>query len=104
MIRTHLALSALCLFMASPALASGNADEGEALVHQECEQCHLRDVTPRAPESPPAFRDVVRGHKFDRDDFRSFLRRAHYPMPPKALSTSQIEDLIAYFDRLGYWP
>jgi len=25
-------------------------------------------------------------------------------MPPKALSTSQIEDLIAYFDRLGYWP
>lgn len=95
---------AISWLLASSALAAGDPNAGAELVSRDCSVCHLRDVTPRSPNDPLSFREIVRKHGFTRDEMHSFLRKAHYPMPPRALSTSEIEDLIAHFDELGYWP
>lgn len=86
------------------AQAIGDADAGAELVNSECVRCHSRDISPRSPNNPPSFRDIVQKRGLTRDEMRSFLRKSHYPMPPRAFSTSQIEDLIAHFRSLGYWP
>jgi len=90
--------------MASTAQAAGDADAGKALIEGQCRSCHFSDMAPPAKGAPPGFREIIQLHKLTRNAFRRFVAEPHYPMPPKPLSLSQIEDLVAYFDRAGYWP
>lgn len=97
------------LFMAAmliplAALAAGDADAGKGLIEDRCRSCHFSDGLPAGKVTPPGFREIIRQHKLIRNEFRQFVTMPHYPMPPKPLSLSQIEDLVAYFDREGYWP
>mgnify|MGYP002634736031 CR=1 FL=1 len=89
---------------ALPARAAGDAVRGAELVESQCRPCYVSDTMPQPGGAPPGFRDIIRGHKLNRNQFRRFVTEPHYPMPPKAFSLSQIEDLVAYFDGAGYWP
>ena len=96
------AIALICY--ASPTLAAGNADDGAELEESQCRTCHVSDTMPQPAGGPPGFRDIIQGHKLSRNQFRRYVTEPHYPMPPKPLSLSQIDDLVAYFERAGYWP
>lgn len=91
-------------FVAFAAMAAGDAEAGKGIVEGQCRSCHISDNLPPAKGTPPGFREIIKQHKLTRNEFRRFVTEPHYPMPPKPLSLSQIEDLVAYFDGAGYWP
>ena len=97
-------VGAFVIGLASRAMAAGNADAGAGLVEGQCRACHVSDTMPQPAGGPPGFRDIIQKHKLNRNQFRRYVTEPHYPMPPKPLSLSQIDDLVAYFDRAGYWP
>ena len=97
--------SALCcvvivLALGIPALAHGNAAEGEQLAQLWCASCHVTGgELPRSfPQGPPTFRSIARGITVDQ--IRAFLTKPHGAMPDLSLTRSEIDDLIAYIDRL----
>jgi cytochrome c len=96
--------AAVLNLIALPAVAAVDAEAGKGIVESQCRSCHFSDVVPPADGVPPGFRDIIQQRKLTRNAFRHFVTEPHYPMPPKPLSLSQIEDLVAYFDSAGYWP
>lgn len=96
--------AAIFVGFALPAMAAGNAERGAELVEGQCRSCHVSDTMPQPAGGPAGFREIIQRHKLSRNQFRRFVTEPHYPMPPKPLSLSQIDDLVAYFDRAGYWP
>jgi len=98
-----MALAALGL-VAPAAIAAGDAEAGKGIIEGQCRTCHFSDIMPAAKGAPPGFREIIQRRTLTRNEFRRFVTEPHYPMPPRPLSLSQIEDLVAYFDRAGYWP
>jgi mono/diheme cytochrome c family protein len=92
------ALVAMCL-LSRPAAA--NAANGERLARQWCANCHVIDGSgPSAtlPQGPPSFR-VAAGH-LNPGELRAFLSHPHGAMPDLALTRAEIDDLIAYIEKL----
>jgi mono/diheme cytochrome c family protein len=93
-----MALVAMCL-LSQPAAA--DAANGVRLGRQWCANCHVIDGSgPSAtlPQGPPSFR-VAAGH-LNAGELRAFLSHPHGAMPDLALTRAEIDDLIAYIERL----
>jgi mono/diheme cytochrome c family protein len=92
------ALMAICLLSQS---AAADAANGERLARQWCSNCHVIDGSgPSAtlPQGPPSFR-VAAGH-LNPGEMRAFLSHPHGAMPDLALARSEIDDLVAYIEKL----
>jgi mono/diheme cytochrome c family protein len=97
----HLRYVVIVLTLGAPALAHADATNGERLARQWCANCHV--VGTGSPQSiqqgPPSFRSVAQSG-MSADQLRTFLTKPHAPMPDLSLTRSEIDDLIAYIDRL----
>jgi len=92
------ALMAMCLLSRT---ADADAANGERLARQWCANCHVIDGSgPSAtlPQGPPSFR-VAAGH-LNPGELRAFLSHPHGAMPDFGLTRAEIDDLIAYIERL----
>jgi mono/diheme cytochrome c family protein len=90
----------IVLALGIPALAHGDAAEGEQLAQLWCASCHvIGGEWPRSfPQGPPSFRSIARGMSVDQ--LRAFFTKPHGAMPDLSLSRSEMDDLIAYIERL----
>jgi mono/diheme cytochrome c family protein len=90
--------------IAAPAGAVGTAGQGESVVSRECRSCHLSAPAQRLEGQPPLFADIVKARTYQRGAFVDFLlRKPHYPMPPRGLTVEDVDNIVAYFETLGYW-
>jgi len=82
------------------ALAGGDAAHGEQLAQLWCAGCHVigSGSPQRVQRGPPTFRSIAR--EKSGGQLRAFLTKPHGAMPDLSLSRSEMDDLIAYIERL----
>jgi mono/diheme cytochrome c family protein len=95
----HFCCVVIAVNLAAPAPARADAANGERLARHWCASCHA--IGANAPESvqrghPPSFRSIVRGGT---GHVRTFLTM--HP-PDLSLSQTEIDDLIAYIEKLRW--
>lgn len=74
---------------------------GHAIALRWCQTCHIvEENQSHAVDSAPSFIDLARDNSLSADGLRAFLHAPKHPMPPLDLSSSQIEDMIAYINTL----
>jgi len=87
---------------ASPtSLAQGSADAGKRLAQQWCSSCHQVEPTAPAKDVAPPFASL--GVQKDKDPgwIRAWLTNPHPPMQGINLSRQQIDDIVAYLQKLA---
>ena len=98
--RSALFCVVIVLNLGTPAVARGDAAHGEQLAQLWCASCHV--IGSGSPQSvqqgPPTFRSIAREKSVDQ--LRAFLTKPHGAMPDLSLSRSEMDDLIAYIERL----
>jgi mono/diheme cytochrome c family protein len=72
----------------------GDAQRGKEFVERSCTTCHAMGVS--GTDGAPALALLKKNPKKTDAYIRGFLVRPHKPMPPMALSSQEIEDIIAY--------
>lgn len=72
----------------------GDAQRGKEYVERMCTTCHAVGVT--GTDGAPALALLKKNPKKTDAYIRGFLAMPHKPMPPVALTTQEIEDIIAY--------
>ncbi len=72
----------------------GDAERGRAFVERSCTTCHTLGVT--GTDGAPALALLKKNPQKTDAYIRGFLFSPHKPMPPIALTTQEIEDIIAY--------
>jgi cytochrome c2 len=92
-----LGLAAFVLVAASSvAFAAGSADRGEGSVARRCVACHEA----KSGTGDPTLFAIAKRHKTNRTWVRDRLRGPHRGMTGIDLTQQEIEDVIAYLDRL----
>ena len=99
---------AVSLAASAPAFAAARHDRaaqrGARLAVASCASCHAvgRTDSSQNPKSP-AFRDIAANYEEHslQKKLTEIDETGHYDMPPIQLHTNQINDLIAYFNRLN---
>lgn len=78
------------------------ADRGLALAQQRCSGCHMIGLDETSATEGPRFRDLqMRYNSLSLERrFREITRHGTGEMPPVVFSTSDAEDLVAYFETL----
>jgi len=98
-----------CFGAASPA-GTGNDSrpvrvrQGEVIFQQQCVRCHNKAVGDTSSFGPPNLHGIFRrATPLSRSEAEAIIRQGKPPMPPFAgvLTTSQIDELIAYLKTLG---
>lgn len=88
----------LSLLLATPALAQGDASEGQRIAASWCANCHR--VAPNGPgpatDAAPAFAAIAAMPSTTEMALRAFLQTSHRNMPNFQLSTEQTDNLVAY--------
>lgn len=76
---------------------------GERFAAQACGGCHATGATGASPlAAATPFRDIVQRRSLDRleEGFAAGLVTSHPAMPPFNFRASEIDDLVAYLERL----
>jgi mono/diheme cytochrome c family protein len=84
-----------------PLPVRGDARIGEALAKRWCNECHLLGGAKTATDAAPTFVSIGRDPSKGPNRLRAFLSKPHAPMPPIPLSGTEVEDLIAYIQKVG---
>ena len=100
----HLAGTLIVLSLLAQGAPARSADvqRGHEIADRWCASCHIVDnkgtgtAADRAPPFPELSADLTKTPSY----LRGFLTVPHYPMPDLQLSNRDIEDLVAYIDRL----
>ena len=95
----------LCGF-AGAAVAQGNPDAAQGVIAGDCATCHqvpgFPAPTRRYGLDAPTFQSIAdRGSWYTRPRLLWILRDTHYPMDTFILSTTDVDNVIAYIHRLG---
>lgn len=95
------ALTACASASGRPAFSPA-ADRGLALAQQRCSGCHMIGLDETSATEGPRFRDLqMRYNSLSLERrFREITQHGTGEMPPVALSTTDAEDLVAYFETL----
>ena len=98
--------AAALLLAASPAEAQGNPDAADAVLAAHCATCHqvpgYPEPTRRYGLDAPAFQSIAANSSwYTRPRLLWILRQTHYPMDTFVLSTTDVDNVIAYILRLG---
>lgn len=86
----------LAIVIPSVVFAAGSADRGEEIVARRCVSCH--EAKPSTGD--PTLFAIAKRHKTNRTWIRDRLRGPHRGMTGIDLNAQEIEDVIAYLDRL----
>ncbi|MCT8267509.1 c-type cytochrome [Afifella sp. JA880] len=93
---------AMLLSLAPPALAAGDAQEGQAIAQKWCAACHVvMETQTSATPAAPSFAAI--GEKYRGKGpaaLAAFLADPHPVMPDMSLTRQEIRDLTAYIDAL----
>ena len=81
---------------------SPTADRGLTFAQQRCSGCHMVGLDETSATEGPRFRDLqMRYNRLSLENrFQEISRHGTGEMPPVALSSSDADDLIAYFETL----
>jgi mono/diheme cytochrome c family protein len=85
---------------ATAALAAGDPQSGAALAQRWCASCHAGATAGSASDTAPPLREIAKKRDRTPEWWRTWLSDPHPPMPNPGLSRQQIEDVIAYLQRL----
>lgn len=79
-----------------------DAERGEAIVRRLCVNCHVvsKDAAATIPEGVPTFHAIANDPGQTWERIRGALVKPHTPMPDMHLSRNEIDDIIAYINRL----
>ncbi|MGH1420080.1 MAG: c-type cytochrome [Hyphomicrobiaceae bacterium] len=79
-----------------------DATRGQQLAERLCVNCHATadKTTPTQPADLPTFSEIANKNGQSAQHIRNILIAPHAPMPEIQLTSSEIEDLIAYIDRV----
>lgn len=105
-IRSAAAIGVAAFVFAAPALAQGNPDLAEPVVAGHCATCHevpgFPEPTRRYGLDAPSFQSIAADSSwYTRQRLLWILRQTHYPMDTFVLSTTDVDNVIAYIQRLG---
>lgn len=87
------------------ARAAGDADAARGIVAEYCTACHevpgYAARHGRAEVNAPSFQAIAdQPALYTEERLRRFLRQPHFPMTKFALSPSDIDNLVAFIERL----
>ena len=99
MLRAMAFLGAIVAGAASPALAADWAT-GRTVAERWCGECHVLPGGQAGSDAAPALATIAKNPRWTDETLRGFLAEPHPPMPPHTFSTADIENLIAYLERL----
>ncbi len=85
---------------ASSAGFAADPQEGEVLVRQWCESCHLAGNTNRASDVGPPFGQIANNPAYTNARLRAWLHDPHPPMPKFEIDRRTIDNIIAYIRTL----
>jgi mono/diheme cytochrome c family protein len=89
----------LLLLLNTPARAQGDADVGRELARRWCTACHVVDPEGTGADAGPPLPAVLAG-KRSPEQIVGWLADPHPPMPNLDLSRREIDDIMAYLQRL----
>ncbi len=102
-IRSFIGFALLASAPHTVAAAESDADKGKAIVSQHCARCHAigPDGASTHPKAPP-FRDVVTRYPLDNleEALAEGIMSGHPDMPEFEFKTSEIAEILAYFQLL----
>jgi cytochrome c len=90
-----------CLAAPAAARAVGDAQAGRDLAVRSCGACHVTDRTGAGTDAAPPFPEIAHRTHADHGWVRAWLAKPHPPMPDLSLTRQQIDDIVAYLDRLA---
>lgn len=90
---------------AASGLAAGDADAARGIVAEYCTACHevpgYAARHGRAEVNAPPFQAIAdQPALYTEERLRRFLRQPHFPMTKFTLSPSDIDNLVAFIERL----
>lgn len=84
-----------------PALAAGDAAQGEKIAKQWCTSCHVVGRKPMASDKAPAFAALAADPSKTEGYLKGWISNPHPPMPNFNLTRQTVDDLVAYIRSLG---
>jgi cytochrome c553 len=99
-------LAACCMAMkGESANAAGDPDAATGLVAEKCTSCHevpgYKARFERADLGAPPFEEIAKNPDiYTPARLRAFLRKPHWPMTQFILSPSDIDNILAFIERL----
>jgi len=96
-------LAATLLLATFPAASAGAADaqNGRAIAERWCTACHVVAEGRGGSDAAPSLPQVARNRAADQRWLRAWLTDPHPPMPNLNLSRSDLDDVVAYLERLA---
>ena len=89
----------LLFFSSAAADAAGDAEAGHRLAKQWCNTCHVVEESGSGQDTAPPF-PIIAANRKERSWVRAWLVAPHPPMPNLNLTRQEIDDVVAYLDRL----
>jgi cytochrome c len=82
----------------------GDPDAGATLVHEWCTDCHVVDDRGTGSDVGPPLPLLLENELRTSDEIRGWLANPHPPMPDFDLTRQEIDDVVAYLERLRRLP
>ena len=81
--------------------SAADIKKGEKLAKQWCRECHLVGGDQAAGgDTAPTFASIAETAAERTDELRAWLADPHPPMPNLSLTRQEIDDLLAYIEKL----
>ncbi|HYD70822.1 c-type cytochrome [Azospirillum sp.] len=80
---------------------AADARNGRAIAERWCTACHVVAEGQAGSDAAPSLPQVARNRATDQRWLRAWLTDPHPPMPNLNLSRGDIDDLVAYLERLA---
>ena len=86
----------------STSASAADVKQGEKLAKQWCSACHVIGADQvQGADTAPAFAAIAETAAERTDDLRAWLADPHPPMPNLSLTKYEIDDLLAYIEKLN---
>ncbi len=93
-------LVAVLSFIATHAMAAGNADTGQQLAEKWCSSCHNTGAATSMTDAAPSFPSLAHQARTNPTWTKAWLTAPHPPMEGIQLSRREIDDIVAYLQSL----
>ena len=94
-------LAVIVTFAAAPVRAQGDPEVGRELALRWCTSCHVVDEEGHGADAGPALPALLGEGQRTADELRGWLAAPHPPMPDFDMTRQEIEDIVAYLERLA---
>lgn len=94
------ALAVTAGIMMAATASTGDPVAGQRIAERWCSSCHAGATGRSGTDSAPALGSIAEQRRGDPGWLRAWLTAPHPPMPDPGLSRAEIEDIVAYLERL----